>query len=110
MTEEHGEVEWGGVVPRGRELFPKEWGTIPLDPDVRAAWILRQITLGQLARAGGAEVRWLHIPTPQEVQLALIANVESPALAAARREVVLAASKAAGRLLELQAQQESRAP
>jgi hypothetical protein len=33
----------------------------------------------------------LHHPTPEEVQLHLIAFVESPALAAARREVLLAA-------------------
>jgi hypothetical protein len=112
VTEEHatGKVAWGGTVPRKRELFPEEWGTIPLDPDARAGWILRQITLGQLARAGGAEVRWLHVPTPQEVQLHLIAHVESPALASARRAVVLAAAQATGRLLELQAQQESQAP
>jgi hypothetical protein len=109
VTEKHAPLkdgEWGGIVPRKRQLYPEEWGDIPPDPDARAGWILRNITLGQLARAGGAEVRWLHTPTPQEALGFLAFHVESPALASARRQAVLAISKVTGRLLELETRRE----
>jgi hypothetical protein len=99
------------ATPTGRDAifgtFPVEWGRPPLDSAARAGWILHNIELGRAARAAGEEVRWLHVPTPQEVQLHLIAHVESPGLAAARRAALLAVTKATGRLLDLEAQ---RAP
>lgn len=91
--------------PRGRRLnpFPEEWGLPPLDPARRAAWALERIEEGRAARARGEQVPWLHVPTPQEVQLHLLAHIESPALAAARREALLAVHQATGRLLDLEA-------
>jgi hypothetical protein len=83
--------------PKGvrRSLFPAEWGPPPPpgDSDRTAAWILERIEEGRAARARGEQVRWLHHPTPQEVQLWLVAHVEAPALAAARLAVVLAAAR-----------------
>jgi hypothetical protein len=96
VTEEHateGGVKWGGILPTRKGLFPEEWGTPPPDPDARAGWVLHNIELGRQARAAGAEVRWLHTPRPEEAQLWLVAHVESPALAAARRAAVLAATR-----------------
>jgi hypothetical protein len=87
--------------------FPAEWGDVPVDPDRRAAWILECIEEGRAARARGEQVRWLHHPSPQEVQLHLIAHVESPVLATARREALLAVTRATGRLLDLAAQREA---
>jgi hypothetical protein len=92
VTEQRPAPEWGGIpTPQQRQLFPDEWGDIPPDPDARAAWILHNIELGRALRAGGQEVRWLHVPTPQEVTAYLALHVESPALARARRAVTLAA-------------------
>jgi hypothetical protein len=92
-----------------RYPFPEEWGAPPIEPDARAAWILSNIEAGQAARARGEEVRWLHTPTPDEVQLWLIAHVESPAIEAARREALLAVMQATGRLLDLKSRQEPSA-
>jgi hypothetical protein len=78
--------------PRGY-TFPTEWGAPPIDWDERAAWILEHIEEGRRARAAGAEVRWLHTPSPSEAQAYLALHVESPALAAARRAAVLAATR-----------------
>jgi len=92
-----------GPVGGRRSPFPPEWGLPPLDPDARAGWILHSIELGRAAGAAGQEVRWLHVPRPDEVQLWLIAHVESPAIEAARREALLAVQQATGRLLDLEA-------
>jgi hypothetical protein len=93
--------------PSRRQLpYPPEWGLPPVDPDKRAAWILRSIQEGQAARARGEEVRWLHHPTPEEVLGFLAFHVESPVLANVRRQAVLAASRAAGHLLELETRRE----
>jgi hypothetical protein len=99
-------TEYSTPPSRRRDPFPPEWGDIPFDPDRRAAWILERIQEGQAARARGEEVRWLHHPTPEEVLGFLAFHVESPVLANARRQAVLAASKAAGRLLELETRRE----
>jgi hypothetical protein len=91
--------------PRRPQLspFPEEWGLPPLDQDKRAGWALEKIEEGRAARARGEEVRWLHHPSPSEVQLHLLAHVESPTIAAARRAALLAVTKATGRLLDLEA-------
>ena len=93
-----------GPVGGRRSPFPPEWGLPPLDPDACAGWILHNIELGRAARAGGQEVRWLHVPRPDEVQLWLIAHVESPAIEAARRAALLALAKSTCRLLDLETQ------
>jgi hypothetical protein len=100
-------TEYSTPPSRRQSPFPREWGDPPVDPDRRAAWILESIRTGQAARARGEEVRWLHHPTPQEALGYLAFHVESPALADARRQVALAASRVVGRLLELEAQRSS---
>jgi hypothetical protein len=91
--------------PRRPQLspFPSEWGLPPLDRDKRAAWALERIEEGRAARARGEQVAWLHHPTPEEVSLHLLTHIESPAIAAARRQEILAIQQRIGRLLDLEA-------